>query len=394
MVRAAGAITGAKRKDMAAQEKYNLKPVKKRKAHHTPEELAVFPGHATIVHFSTKLRDNKYFKTGVIGVIFLAGILVGIQTYEITDPEFLKTLSVMDTIVLDIFVLEVFVKLFAEGKLPWLFFTDAWNAFDFAIVAVGFMPFGGNAVTALRLVRLLRVLKLVRALPKLRILVMGLLKSLSSIAYIGLLLMMLFYLYAVLAVSTFGENDPVQLGTLHIAVLTLFRCATLEDWTDVMYTAMQGCANYGYGGMEDLCVKSSANPLMGAIYFVSFVILSSMMILNLFIGVITSSMQDAKADLQAEADAEAAANAEGDEEEGEDPEEILEERLSELAELMAAITREINELADLEKERASEMVVNLAQGDIFEQERHGIKDHFRESPTPMQVVDLSSNEHK
>jgi len=104
---------------------------------------------------------------------------------------------VLDFIVLIIFIVEIVVKLIAEGNQPLDFFRDAWNVFDFLIVAVGLMPFGGNAVTALRLVRLLRVLKLVRALPKLRILVMGLLKSMSSIAYIGLLLGLLFYLYAV-----------------------------------------------------------------------------------------------------------------------------------------------------------------------------------------------------
>ena len=89
---------------------------------------------------------------------------------------------------------------------------NGWNVFDFVIITVGLLPFGGQAVTVLRLVRLLRVLKLVRALPKLRILVMGLLKSLSSIAYIGLLLLLLFYLYAVLGVSFFGANDPVHFG--------------------------------------------------------------------------------------------------------------------------------------------------------------------------------------
>lgn len=71
---------------------------------------------------------------------------------------------------------------------------------------------------------------------------MGLLQSMSSIAYIGLLLGMLFYLYAVVGVSMFGVNDPVHMGTLHITLLTLFRCATLEDWSDIMYIATTGIA--------------------------------------------------------------------------------------------------------------------------------------------------------
>jgi len=31
-----------------------------------------------------------------------------------------------------------------------------------------------------------------------------------------------------------------------MAINTLFRCATLEDWTDVMYINMYGCKDYGY----------------------------------------------------------------------------------------------------------------------------------------------------
>ena len=100
----------------------------------------------------------------------------------------------------------------------------------------------------LRLLRLFRTLKLVKALPKLRILVMGLLMSLSSIAYIGLLLLIVFYIFGIVAVMIFGKNDPVNLGTLHIALVALFRAATLEDWTDLMYTSMYGCDAYGYAG--------------------------------------------------------------------------------------------------------------------------------------------------
>jgi len=70
---------------------------------------------------------------------------------------------VMDLIILYIFILEIVIKMVAEGNHPLQFFADGWNVFDFLIVAVGLMPFGGNAITALRLVRLLRVLKLVRA---------------------------------------------------------------------------------------------------------------------------------------------------------------------------------------------------------------------------------------
>lgn len=260
--------------------------------------------------------------------------------------------------VLVIFVLEIVVKFIAEGKSPWLFFTDNWNVFDFLIVAVGFMPIGGGgSVTVLRLLRLLRVLKLVKALPKLRILVIGLIKSFSSIAYIGVLLVLQFFLFAVLAVSVFGENDPVHLGNLHIAFLTLFRQATFEDWTDVMYIGIYGCQNYGYGGMEDQCPEGPAGQGFGAIaaiYWIVFIMLASMMILNLFIGVITSSMQDAKDELIAEAEAEAEAAREKDQDD------IIEARVSMIENVLETMKNEMDELSQSERLRGASRVIKLS----------------------------------
>ena len=84
-----------------------------------------------------------------------------------------------------------------------------------------------------------------------QVLVMGLLSSMTAIFYVGLMLLLVFYLYAVLCVSMLRENDPVHWENLQIAYLTLFRMATLEDWIDIVYTAMLGCNVYGYGFRED-----------------------------------------------------------------------------------------------------------------------------------------------
>jgi len=146
----------------------------------------------------------------------------------------------------------------------------------------------------LRLLRLLRVLKLVKALPKLQMLVNALLRSIPSMGYVSLLLLLLFYIYAVAAVTFFGENDPVHFKDLQTAMLSLFRVVTLEDWTDIMYINMYGCANYGYDGIIEKCTNSNAYPIGAALFFVSFVLLGTMIVLNLFIGVIMTGMDEAK----------------------------------------------------------------------------------------------------
>jgi len=135
-----------------------------------------------------------------------------------------------------------------------------------------------------RLIRVLRVLRLVRALPKLRVLVSGLAQALSSIGYIGLLLGLLYYFFSVLSVSLYAKNDPVGMGTLHVAFVTLFQAGTLEDWTDIMYTQSEGCEIYGYAARRDQCVWSDPQPFLSSMFFVVFTVLANLLVLNLFIG--------------------------------------------------------------------------------------------------------------
>jgi voltage-gated sodium channel len=235
--------------------------------------------------------DEPVFKNFILGVIVLAGILVGLETDRGLVARYGTWLHVLDKVVLAIFVVEILIKLIAEGATPWKFFRDPWNTFDFVIVAVCLLPFDSEFVAVLRLARVLRVLRLVTALPKLQVLVEALLKSIPSMGYVGLLLSILFYIYAVTGVFFFGKADPVHFGTLGDAVLTLFGVITLEGWTALMYDLLRG--------------DSGVAPFKVVVYFVSFVMFGTMIMLNLFIGVIMNSMNEvqeekAMARLQAE----------------------------------------------------------------------------------------------
>ena len=244
--------------------------------------------------FMKRVATADWFNNFVTAVILLAGVVVGIETYPSMVEAYGGPLHVINEVILWIFVAEVVVKMGAEGARPWRYFLDPWNIFDFLIVAVCFMPVDASYVAVLRLARLLRVLKLVRAIPKLQILVSALLKSIPSMGYVALLLGLLFYVYSVAAVFLFGANDPIHFKNLPLAMLSLFRVVTGEDWTDVMYIQMFGCDQYGYDGSEALCTDPSAYPVFGALFFVSFMLLGAMVILNLFIGVIMGGMDEAK----------------------------------------------------------------------------------------------------
>jgi len=246
----------------------------------------------TITAFFQRLTGAQWFKNTVRIVILLAGVAVGLETYPHITARYGPSLRAVNDIILWIFVAEILAKLLAEGSRPWNFFKDSWNVFDFVIVAVAFMPFDAEYIAVLRLARLLRFLRLVRALPKLQVLVSALLKSIPSMAYVGLLLFMLFYIYAVAAVFMFGANDPIHFGSLQMAILSLFRVVTGEDWTDVMYIQMYGCDQYAYE--PGMCTTPAAFPVLAPFFFVSFMLVGSMVILNLFIGVIMSGMDEAE----------------------------------------------------------------------------------------------------
>jgi voltage-gated sodium channel len=138
------------------------------------------------------------------------------------------------------------------------------------------------------------VLRLLRALPRLQLLVSALLKSIPSMTYVALLLGLLFYVYGVAGTFLFAANDPVHFGSLPVSLLTLFRVVTLEGWVDLLYTQMYGCDRFGYAEMAALCTRPTAMPVAAVFYFCSFILLGTMIVLNLFIGVIMNGMEEAQ----------------------------------------------------------------------------------------------------
>ena len=118
--------------------------------------------------------------------------------------------------------------------------------------------------------------------------------------YVSILLFILFYVYGTMGVFLYSENDPIHFRNLQTSILSLFRIVTLEDWTDIMYTNMYGSYNYGYSE-EDLVKwnpSSNESAIGAAVYFVSFVLIGTMIVLNLVIGVIMNSMEESNSEIK------------------------------------------------------------------------------------------------
>ena len=248
--------------------------------------------------------NSKFFQRLILVTILLAGVVVGVQTFKAFAREHAIVLNTLDSFILGIFVIEAVIKILAEGNRPQNYFKNPWNIFDFIIVVACLLgpviDLGADFLPVLRLARILRVLRLVSAIPKLQLLVSCLLRSLPSMFYVSILLFLLFYIYGTMAVFLFAENDPIHFRNLQTSILSLFRVVTLEDWTDVMYINMYGSENYGYSS-NDLAKWtpiSSSSPLGGALFFVSFVLIGTMIVLNLIIGVIMNSMDESNAEMK------------------------------------------------------------------------------------------------
>ena len=318
-----------------------------------------------MVKICKDVADSQWFTNFILGVIVLAGVVVGMQTYKEFEVENHALLSTLDTIILWIFVLEAVIKIISKGKRPLDYFKDPWNVFDFTIVVVCFLPVGGKFIPVLRLARVLRVLKLVSAIPRLQILVNAVLKSIPSIGYVFLLGILHFYIYGCMATFLFSDNDPVHFRNLQTSMLSLFRAVTLEDWTDLMYINMYGSANYGYDestyaalaniGITEDKVVSTASPLAAGAFFVSFILTGAMIVLNLFVGVMLTGMDEAKKETEI---AEAAKRKESENLDIKEELVQMEKQLQEMSQKLSQNLLILSKKADENSEKISKIIKN------------------------------------
>tara|TARA_Y100000385_G_scaffold269375_1_gene307344 strand:+ start:686 stop:1375 length:690 start_codon:yes stop_codon:yes gene_type:complete len=213
----------------------------------------------------TLIRENRIFQFSVISIILLSSVLVGFQTYEVSK-NYVLALLVLDYFVTIFFVFEILIRFLAEEKKH-LFLKDGWNLFDSIIVFASLVPVSGSSVLILRLLRIFRVLRIISVIPELKELVEALIKSLARCGYVMLILFIILYIYAAIGSMLFGADDPARWADLGISILTLIQVMTLSSWETVMLP-MQSIHPWAF------------------IYFVSFVFLTAIVLLNLVIAVL------------------------------------------------------------------------------------------------------------
>lgn len=226
--------------------------------------------------FAQRVVEARWFEPWMIGLILFNAVLIGLETSPDIVAAYGTWLHLGNDLILGIFIIEAVLKLAAVAPRFSLYFGSGWNLFDFSIVVLSLVPATGEFALVARLVRVLRVLRLVSTVPQLRLIVATLVRSIPSMGHVILLMSIIFYIYAVTGFHLFHEHDAEHWGTLGSSLLTLFGIVTLEGWIEVMQTAMEAHA-------------------WSWIYFVSFVLIGTFVMLNLFIAVVINNLEASKA---------------------------------------------------------------------------------------------------
>ena len=222
--------------------------------------------------------ENKYFVTFITTVIIINAITLGLETSKNIKKDYGVYLSLIDTIALTIFTIELLAKI-TVYRLR--FFRDGWNIFDFIIVVVSLIPASGP-FSVLRAFRIFRTLRLLSIVPSMKRIIQAIFISIPGILSVGTIIVLIFYISSVLTTTFFGDKFYEWFGTVGSSMYTLFQIMTLESWSM---------------GIVRPVMKEF--PLAW-LFFVPFILVTTFAVLNLFIGIIVDAMQQISNDGTAE----------------------------------------------------------------------------------------------
>ncbi len=224
-----------------------------------------------------RIVNFPLFSRFITILILINAVIIGLETYPGIYDQYTSAFHLIDLIVLWIFTIEITLKLLATR--PTLhYFKDGWNIFDFIIVGSGHLFIGNQFLTVLRILRVLRIFRTISVIPSLRRLVNALLLTLPSLGTIMILMMIVFYIYSVIGTVLYRDVAPDYFGTLQHSALTLFQMVTLESWASGVMRPVMEQAPYSW------------------IYFVTFILLGTFIVLNLFVGAIVNNLQRVEAE--------------------------------------------------------------------------------------------------
>ncbi|MCC5581893.1 ion transporter [Microtetraspora sp. AC03309] len=232
-------------------------------------DLVSYPPGACVRERVRQFIESRRFQQAIIGVILINAATLGVETSPSAVARYGGMLHVVDHVALYVFVAELFAKAYVYRLR---FLRDPWNVFDAVIIGISFLP-TASGLSVLRALRVLRTLRLISVVPSLRRVVSALLNAVPGMASIVILLGLVLYVAAVMGTKLYGAAAPEYFGDLPKSLFSLFQVMTGDAWSDI------------------------ARPLMDMyssawLYFVVFVLICTFVVLNLFIAVVVSAMEE------------------------------------------------------------------------------------------------------
>lgn len=169
-----------------------------------------------------------------------------------------------------IFIIEIIIRIF---YLKLDFWKGYWNIFDLIVTLVSSICFLPSLMSLrmLRLFRMVRVFRLFSINAPLRKLTQSLVVALPRVLWTSIFLLSLFCVYATIGIDLYGEKHPEYFGSIGSTFFSLFQIMTLESWATGVARNIMATNDYAW------------------LYFVSFILISTYILLNLLFGVITSA---------------------------------------------------------------------------------------------------------
>jgi voltage-gated sodium channel len=219
---------------------------------------------------------SSWFDPLMLAIIAINAVTLGLETYDSIDAAVGPQLHLANDVILGIFVVELALRMAAFADRPVEFLRSGWNVFDFLVITASFVPGVRENATLLRLVRLLRIVRAVRLLPDLRVLTVAVGRSIPGVASLAAITLLLVYVYGMVGWVIFHDHDPANFEDIGQSMVTMFVLLTLENLPAYIERGQE---------LSDWTL----------LFYVSYVLVASFLIFNLFIGIVINSMEEARA---------------------------------------------------------------------------------------------------
>jgi voltage-gated sodium channel len=212
--------------------------------------------------------SSKTWGYSIALLIVFNTIILGMETYPNIMKSHGNLLKSIDKTILYVYIIEIFLR-FVAYRFD--FFKDPWSLFDFCVIGIALIP-AQDSFSALRAARSLRALRLISFFPKLRKVIEGLIMAIPGICAIAGVMAIIICVFSLIASKLYGASYPEWFGNLHLSVFSLFQIMTLEGWPDIVRNVMK-------------------EKPFSWIFFVTYILIATFSVLNLFIAVVVDAMQ-------------------------------------------------------------------------------------------------------